>query len=52
MPESFVAGFDEDGSYFPISELSDYYVGARIELYTCLAKAKEGVEFYLRFLYD
>lgn len=48
MPESFVAGFDEDGNYSPISELSDYYVGARIELYTYLAKAKGGVEFYLR----
>lgn len=53
MPESsYVAGFDDlDGKYYPIDALDAfYYEGRDCELYTFLAHAEGGTEFYLRFI--
>ena len=50
---TYVAGFDDcAGGYYPIYALDAFLVdGRECELYTNLATALGGVEFYLRFIY-
>ena len=50
--DSFVAGFVDsyDGRYYPIDALdASFYADRDCELYTHLAKARGGIECYLRF---
>ena len=48
---TFVSGFDDiDGVYYPIDALDAFYIGRECELYTHLATASGGIEFYLRFI--
>lgn len=53
MPEgTFIEGFDDtdDGDYFPVSELDDFYAGKECVLYTYNAQCLGGIAYYIKFI--